>query len=144
MAQAAVLDTTVLYAFANRNDTYHATARPIVTGIDRGDLPSAIVPDPVLLETVNGLHRDLGHAPSVEVLERLEAGSRFQVTRDPRPVWNRGRSLFREHEALSLADGVIAASALHHEAPYIYSFDGGFDAVEDITRLDAPVDPYAP
>lgn len=145
MAQQALVDTTVLYAAGNRSERKrHATAKRIVRGADHGELPTLVVSDVALLETMNGLHRDVGHDPAVGMLDRLRAGANFQLVREPQVVWDRGRDLFRGYEQLSLGDAVQVASAHHHGISYIYSFDGGFDGVPDLTRLADDQNPFAP
>ncbi|PSQ34393.1 hypothetical protein BRD11_03930, partial [Halobacteriales archaeon SW_12_69_24] len=58
----------------------------------------------------------------------------FVLYRTTNAVWHAGVDTFRGVERLSLADGLIAAYARHHDIDYVYSFDGGFDGVDNITR----------
>ena len=41
-------------------------------------------------------------------------------------------------------DAANVALVRRMDCPYCYSFDDDFDAIDAVTRLDAPVDPYAP
>lgn len=141
---SAVVDTTVLYAAGNRRTHRHEEAFAIVRGSDRGELPTLLVPDPVLIETMNGLVRDVGHDSSVEFLERLRAGAQFDVIREPMAVWSGGVELFRTYPRLSLADAVVLTAARHHDLEYCYSFDDDFDGFDDVTRLDHAANPFAP
>lgn len=111
---------------------------------DRGDLPTLLVSDAVLTETMNGLHRDVGHDKAAEMLDRLELGRNFEIVREPNAAWVRGREIFRNHPRLSMSDALQVASARHRGVEYIFSFDGGFDGPDDLTRLASVVDPYAP
>lgn len=144
MARKAIVDTTVLYAAGNRAERRHAVALAIVKGADTGELPVLHVPDVVLVETMNGLCRDVGHAKAVDMLERLRASTGFDLVREPRAVWGRGMALFPRRDRLSLADALIVASAEHHDIPYLYAFDSGFDGIDGLTRLETPDDPFAP
>lgn len=145
MAGRALVDTTVLYAAGNRSERQrHKPALAIVSGADHGELPALVVPDVVVIETMNGLHRDVGHGPAVAMLDRLQAGANFHLVRDPRAVWEAGHEIFRTYDQLSLADAIQVASARHHGISYIYSFDGGFDGVDGLSRLDRPENPLAP
>lgn len=140
----AVVDTTVLYAAANRCAQRHDTAFSIVRGADSGELPKLRVPDPILVETMNGLARDVGHKTARDVLDRLREGTNFEIARESSAVWSRGIERFENTVRLSLADGLLVASASRNDCEYVYSFDDDFDGVDGLSRLDAPVDPFAP
>jgi len=138
----AVVDTTVLYAAANRRASRHETAISIVRGADRGVLPQFLVPDPILVETMNGLSRDVGAETATDVLGRLQRGDQFDVRREPDTVWQTGLDLFHRVDRLSLADAIFVASARHHEIEYGYSFDDDFDGIDGLTRLATADDPF--
>jgi len=50
--------------------------------------------------------------------------------------------LFRTYEGLSAGDAAIALHVSREGFEYLYSSDGEFDAVEDITRLAARGEPF--
>jgi len=102
-----------------------------------------VITDVVLVEKMNGLHRDVGNATARGMLQRLQEGINFQLVREPQAVWDSGLEIFRGYERLSLTDSVQLAAARHHGIEVIYSFDGGFDGIEDLTRLTTPEDPFA-
>jgi len=139
----ALVDTTVLYAAANSRASRHETALAIVRGADRGDLPSLIVSDPILIETMNGLTRDVGADVAVDVLDRLHDGSQFEVRREPITVWDTALDVFERIDRLSLADAVLVTSARHHGIEYCYSFDDDFDGFDSFTRLVTPDNPFS-
>lgn len=141
---AAVVDTTVLYAAGNRSSQRHDRALNVVRAADRGALPTLHVPDVVLVETMNGLTRDVGADTATDVLGRLETSAGFVVARISDAVWSAGVDQFRSVERLSLADGLIAAYCREHDLEYLYGFDEGFDGLEGLTRLESATDPYAP
>ncbi|MBS1263009.1 MAG: hypothetical protein MAG715_00176 [Methanonatronarchaeales archaeon] len=142
MAQSATVDTTVLYAAGNRRATFHEDALEIVKAADRGNLPVLRIPDAVLLETMNGLHRTVGHGKAVDVMKRLQEGDGFGIERGSLAVLTAGIQLFQEIERLSLGDALVVADARHNEVEYLYSFDGDFDGIDGITRLNTPDNPY--
>ena len=80
---------------ANRSTSRHETALSIVRAADRGTLPIQHVPDVVLVETMNGLTRDVGHATATEFLQRLRECTQFNVAREPMAVWERGYNCSR-------------------------------------------------
>lgn len=140
----AVVDTTVLYAAANGNAHRHGKAFDIVRSADSGDLPALRVPDAILVETMSGVARDVGHDTATEVLTRLRAGTQFEVVREPTGVWSTGLDVFERVERLSLADALVVASVRHHDLPYLYSFDDDFDGLDGVKRLSTPDNPYTP
>lgn len=138
----AVVDTTVLYSAGNKMDTRHEIGLEIIRAADSGELPVLRVSDPVLIETMNGLTRDIDHKTAVSFLDRLRAGSQFEPTRESLSVWQLGIELFEQRSQLSLADAIIVASMHHHGIEYCYSFDDDFDGIDGITRLATPDNPY--
>lgn len=139
----AVVDTTVLYAAANRRASRHETAFSIVRAADRGDLPELLVPDPILVETLNGLARDIGHETATDFLSRLQQSGQFDLRREPTAVWQTGLNLFRRIDRLSLADAILVASARHTDTRFVYSFDDAFDGLDGFSRLATADDPFA-
>lgn len=138
----ALVDTTILYAAGNRAERRHKAGLAIVEAADGGDLPVLRVPDVVLVETMNGLTRDVGHPKAVDMLGRLRRSNGFEIVREPTTVWTLGVDLFEEEPRLSLADAVIVAASRHHGLEYLYSVDGGFDGLEGVTRLGVAEDPF--
>lgn len=138
----AIIDTTVLYAAGNRRGNRHDAGLSILQGVDRGSLPTVEIPDPVLIETMNGLSRDVGHEAAVDFLERLERGSNFAIRRESHAVWDTGMDLFERVSRLSLADALLVAAMTTDGIGYCYSFDDDFDGIDGVTRLDTASNPY--
>jgi predicted nucleic acid-binding protein len=138
-----LVDTTVLYAAANSRASRHDTALDIVRGADRGQLPSLLIPDPILIETMNGLATDVGKDIAVDFHSRLHSGSHFEIRREPLIVWNTALDTFEQIDRLSLADAILVTSARHHSIEYCYSFDGDFDGFDSFTRLITPDNPFS-
>jgi hypothetical protein len=140
----ALLDTSVLFAAAYRRDETHERARPILTGVDDGRLPEAVVLDYVLAETLNGLTTHAGHEAAVDLLDRIEANTRFHVDSLSADGFSTGKALFRQHAPLSLVDACIVAHLRTAGLEYLYAFDDDFDAADGLTRLTTPTNPYEP
>ena len=140
----AALDTTVLYAAADASDLRHDDGLAIVSGVDEGSLPEGAVVDYVLGETLNGLVRNISHGSAVDYLDRIETNGRFEVDRLTTEAFASGKAVFRQHERLSLVDGLIVGYMRGRGLEYIYSFDAGFDGIGGITRLSTADNPYAP
>lgn len=140
----ALVDTTVLFAAAYRPDSAHEDALPVLHGVDDGSLPEAVILDYVLAETLNGLVTHAGHDAAVDLLDRIEENSRFRVESLTTDALAAAKALFRRHEPLSFVDACIVAYIRTEGVGYLYALDDDFDAVEDVYRLDTPVDPYQP
>lgn len=139
----ALLDTTVLIAFADTDDAGHDVGEAIVRGVDVGDLPTGVVPNDALLETLNFVHARKGQAMATDLLDRLIEGAHFTLPYNPKENYGVGRSLFRRYEGLSFGDAMLVAYMQSEDLEYIYSFDGDFDAVPGVTRLASPDNPFA-
>ena len=142
--QRALVDTGVMYAAFDRRDTLHETGLAVVRDADRSRLPELVVLDVVLAETMNALTQRLQPAETVEALESLETSVGFTIERTVGAVWARGRSVFERRAKLSYVDSLLVAYALERELEYLYSFDTGFDDVDEISRLNTNVNPYRP
>jgi hypothetical protein len=137
----ALLDTNVLFASASARDNYHDRGREIVSGIDHGDLPDAIVTDYVVAETLNLTAEKLGPDAANGILDRLIEGAHFEIDHAPKADFNAAQAIFRQFDELSFVDAAIAAYVEREDVEYLYSFDDDFDVIEGITRLETPDDP---
>lgn len=140
----ALIDTTVLFAAAYRPDGAHEDALPILVGIDDGTLPEAVVLDYVLAETLNGLNTRAGHNSAVDFLDRIEGNARFHIDSLTADALTVGKALFRRYDRLSFVDACLVAFMQAEGIGYLYAFDAGFDAVDDVYRLDTPSNPFDP
>ena len=83
----------------------------------------------------------VAHDVAVETLDAIIESNGFEIVRTEPSDFDAGRSIFRQHRGLSLTDGIIAGAMARRNHEYIYSFDDGFDAVDDIVRLDTDAEP---
>lgn len=139
----ALVDSNVLIGARLSSDQHHEAAREVAAGIDSGDLPSGRILDDVLSEVLNYVHTRAGHDPAIETLDGLQASVEFSIDRTTRSDFDAARSVFRQYEGLSFTDATIVAYMRRTGIEYLYSFDDDFDAVEDVTRLETPSDPFA-
>lgn len=139
----APLDTNVLFASASARDEYHDPATEMVRGIDHGDLPKAVVTNYVVAETLNLTREKLGSEAANGMLDRLIEGSNFEVMHAPQSDFNAAQAIFRRYPELSFVDSTIAAYMQREGIEFLYSFDDGFDAVEDLTRLNTADNPFS-
>lgn len=138
----ALLDATVIIAYADSDDEDHATGREIVRGIDHGDLPTGVITNDALLEILNFVEERRGDAMATDLLDRLIEGAHFRLPYNPKENYGVARSLFRRHEGLNFGDAMQAAYMRREEVEFIYTFDGDFDAVDGIVRLSTAENPF--
>ena len=136
-----LVDTNVLFATASARDEYHDVARDIVSGVDHGDLPTGVVTNYVLAETLNLVREKLGPDTANGLLDRLTEAAHFEVVHAAQADFSTAQALFREYPALSFVDATIVAYMAREDLTYLYSFDGDFDAVDALSRLATPTDP---
>lgn len=142
MAVAAI-DTGVLIARVDSNDTHHETAGEIVRGIDHDDLPTGRVTNYVVLETLNWIHERQRHDKAVETYRRLVASAGFELVHSAQKDFSRAVDLFETYDGLAFGDATIVAYMQRTGIEYLYSFDDDFDAVDDVTRLETADNPFA-
>ena len=142
MAVVAV-DANVLIAARLARDQNHDRGEAITTAIDQGQLPTGIVLSDVLEEVINYLQARGGHDIAADTLDALIESSGFELTQTSKADFEAGRSVFRRYDSLSLTDAIIVAAMQRAEIEYLYSFDDGFDSVDEITRLTTPDSPFA-
>lgn len=139
---AAVVDTTVLIDYKDTGSRdRHERATAIVEGIDAGELPTGHVTNYVLLETLNWIHTRQRHDIAVDLRRRLAESAGFELRHAARTDYHRAVELFGTHGNLSFGDATIAAYMEREDVDVLYSFDGDFDAVGGVTRLDTAGDP---
>ncbi|WP_408958769.1 type II toxin-antitoxin system VapC family toxin [Natrinema sp. 74] len=138
----AVVDANVIIGARLSRDQNHERAAAISKGFDSGSLPTAYVLTDVLEEVINYLQARSTHEVAVRTLDAILESSGFEIVHTPKRDIDAGRSLFRKYEPLSLTDAVIAASMQRQELEYLYSFDDGFDAVDDVSRITTADSPF--
>ena len=136
-----VVDANVVIAARLSRDQNHERAREITAAFDRGRFPTGSVFDTVLEEILNYLQARSAHDVAVETLDAIIESNGFEIVRTEPSDFDAGRSIFRQHRGLSLTDGIIAGAMARRNHECIYSFDDGFDAVDDVVRLNTDAEP---
>ena len=138
----AVVDTGVLIGMADADDEYHDTAMEIVHEMDHGGLPTGRVTNYIVLETLNWIHNRKRHEKAVETYERLNQSAGFEVLHAAQKDFPSAVDLFQTYDGLSFGDATIAAYMQREGIEYLYSFDGDFDTLDGITRLETADSPF--
>lgn len=138
----ALVDTAVLIGMADADDQHHEVATEIVRGMDHGELPTGRVTDYVVLETLNWIHNCRHHETARGLYSRLNESAGFEIHHAAQKDFTRAVELFETYDGLSFGDASIAAYMQREGIDYLYSFDDDFDAVEGVTRLETPDNPF--
>jgi len=139
----ALVDATVVIAFADSDDDDHEQGEKIVRSIDHGELVTGVITHEALVETLNFVEERQGPAKANGLLDSLEESAHFRLPYGPKSNVGHGRGFFRQHAGLSFGDAMQVAYMLAEDIEYIYSFDDDFDAVDGITRINRPEDPFS-
>jgi len=139
----ALVDSNVLIAARIANDHHHDEGQAIVEAIETAELPTGRVPEHALTEVLNYVHTRVGNETAIETLDGLQASTDFELDETTKADLDGGRSLFRQYDGLSATDAILVAYMNRTGIDAIYSFDDDFDAVDGITRLDTPHNPYS-
>ncbi|WP_232343094.1 type II toxin-antitoxin system VapC family toxin [Halosimplex litoreum] len=124
------------------DDEDHEVGLEILGGIDHGKLPTGVITNEALLETLNYVEERLSHERAVDLLDRFVRGAHFELPYNPKKNYGVGRSLFRDTPGLNFGDCMQTAFMRSDEVEYVYSFDDDFDEVDGVTRLNSAVNPY--
>lgn len=103
-----LVDTGILYAYYDRSDAWHARARALLQGKERG----LILPAPVIPEVDHLLGHRLGPASRLAFYEGITEGH-YLVADLPRQAYARVAAINRQFEDLDLGfvDAAIVAMA---------------------------------
>lgn len=140
----AALDSNVLVDYKDTSaDGRHERAEEIVYAADRGDLPTLRVTDYVLLESLNWIHERQRHDIAVDLRKRLSDSAGFELVHSAQKDFHRAVELFETYEGMAFGDASVAAYMERTGIEHLYSFDGDFDVLDHVTRLDTADDPFA-
>ena len=138
-----VVDTGVLIGLVDTDDDHHDTAVEIVRGMDHGELPTGQITNYGVLETLNWIHSRKRHEKAIEMYQRLNQSTGFEVLNAAQKDFSSALDLFETYNGLSFGDATIAAYMQREDIEYLYSFDDDFDALAGITRLETPDNPFS-
>ncbi|WP_254543950.1 type II toxin-antitoxin system VapC family toxin [Halomarina pelagica] len=139
----AVVDSNVLIDYKNTGaGDRHDRAEDIVRGMDADELPTGRVTNYTLLETLNWIHERQRHDIAVDLHRRLADSAGFELVHCAQKDFHRAVDLFETYEGLAFGDATIAAYMEREDIEYLYSFDGDFDTLGWVMRLDTPENPY--
>jgi predicted nucleic acid-binding protein len=138
----ALVDATVVIAFADPDDGDHERGERIVRAIDHGELVTGVIVHEALLEVLNFVNERESPGKATHLLDSLEESAHYRLPYGPKGNVGHGRGLFRQHPDLSMGDAMQVAFMESEDIEYIYSFDDDFDDLDSVTRLNAAENPF--
>lgn len=138
-----VVDSNVVIGHRLGRDQFHERASAIVRGIDLGELPSAVLTNYCLGETLNIVGERVGHGAGVDTLDALVESRGVEIVQTTQGDFSTGQAIYRPQPKLTFVDAITVAYMRREGLEYVYSFDDGFDSVDGIVRLETPDDPFA-
>jgi predicted nucleic acid-binding protein len=127
----AVVDTSVLFGYANTEDAHHDAALGIVEAIDAGEIADARLTNYLLEELLDLTRVHLGHDVAIDLLDRLQASAGFEIDHATRSDFSNSEQLFREDHQLSFVDATTVSYMEREGIDTLYSFDDDFDPYVD-------------
>lgn len=97
----------------------------------------------VVAEVMNTLHSKHSQQHALEHYDRLGESAGFEIIQCAGKDFTRALDFFETREELSFVDATIAAYVERREFEFLYSFDDEFDALDRVTRLETPDNPFA-
>lgn len=137
----AVVDSNILYGWRNANDEHHDVGESIIDASKEERFPTLHIPQVFYIETLTHVHKELGYEETLETIEMIRDAPQLPVINLHEQDYNLGKALFRLHSELELPDAIAVAYMRRENHEYIYSVDDDFDRFDDVTRLNAAVNP---
>lgn len=138
----ALLDSGIIYADRNRNDSFHEPGHRIMQAAHRGDLPQLRILSHNLIEATNAIQKNLGWERAVETYRYLHHSSQFDLVHPSEDDFVNAQSIFVRERELELADALATAYMNRVGLAHIYSFDNDFDRFDQLARLNTDVNPF--
>jgi len=134
-----LVDSGVWIGAFNPRDRHHERPKPIVGvgAVSEGALGRVFITNHIFGEVVTYLRRKIGPDRSAEVGEAMLNSAHVDTLFVDDDIFNAAHHIFRTYRQLSFADAISVVIVRDRKLPGIFSFDGGFDAVRDVNRLEA-------
>jgi hypothetical protein len=130
------IDSVVWIGAKLRRDQWHDRSAIIINKFLNKEIEIAYVTDYIVLETINFLLRKTGFDVAFETLDLFINHERIRIINVDKGLFRRACEIFTRFPGLSLTDASIVVAMEKLEITRLYSFDGGFDRVGWIERLE--------
>ena len=130
------IDSVVWIGAKLKRDQWHRKSVPIIRKFLDKEIEKVYVTDHIVLETVNFILRKGGFDAALETLNLFEYHERIEIVNIDEITFARASVIFKKYPGLSITDASTVAVMDDLGIAQIYTFDGGFDRIEWIGRLE--------
>ena len=136
----AIVDSGVWIAAFNKKDVHHETAKKIITAIINGHIKNAMISDYIFNEVVTYIRKKINIIASNQAANALLDSEHVMITNIDESSFMAAFHVFQGYEALSFTDASTVVLMKNLKVKTLFSFDSGFDGINDVQRLDQPVE----
>ena len=130
------IDSGIWIGAKLKRDRWHDQSVSIINKFLNKEIKIVYVTDYIVLESVNFLLRKAGFESALETLNLFLVHERLKIINVDEQLFKRASEILMSFPGLSLTDASIAITMEKLGMRKLYSFDGGFDRIEWIERLE--------
>jgi predicted nucleic acid-binding protein len=130
------IDSVVWVGAKLKRDQWHDKSVPIINDFLNREINIVYVTDYIVLESVNFLLRKAGFEVALETLNLFNIHERIKIINVDVGLFERSCEIFVKYPGLSITDASIVAAMEKVDVKKLYSFDGGFDKIMWVERLE--------
>jgi predicted nucleic acid-binding protein len=130
------IDSVVWIGAKLKRDQWHDKSVPIINNFLNREINIVYVTDYIVLESVNFLLRKAGFEVALETLDLFNIHERIKIINVDVGLFERSCEIFVKYPGLSITDASIVAAMEKVDVKKLYSFDGGFDKIRWVERLE--------
>ena len=130
------IDSVVWIGAKLKRDQWHDKSVPIINKFLNREINIVYVTDYIVLESVNFLLRKAGFEVALETLNLFNIHERIKIINVDVGLFERSCEIFVKYLGLSITDASIVAAMEKVDVKKLYSFDGGFDKIRWVERLE--------
>ena len=132
------VDSVVWIGAKLKRDQWHDKSVPIINKFLNKEINIVYVTDYIVLESANFLLRKAGFEVALETLNLFRIHERIRTINIDGGLFERSCEIFAKYPGLSITDASIVAAMEKVGVKKLYSFDGGFDKIKWVERLEEP------
>jgi len=136
MKMACMVDSGVWISAFNKKDIRHGEGKAIVSAISDGKVPGVLVTDYIFNEVVTYIRKKIDFNASVQASNALLDSNNIKIINVDDSTFLSAIQIFQKYDQLSFTDASIVVIMKNSNVKWLYSFDSGFDGINDIQRLD--------
>ena len=134
------VDSGIRIAAFNKKDKHHKAASKIIQHLLDEQIDKVYISDYVLDEVTTYIKKKIRPEASILVAEALLDSQNIEIIFMNEKLFNASYHMFKMYDKLSFTDASIVVIMKNRNLRFLYSFDGGFDSVKDIQRLNVLID----